>query len=542
MKVLNHIFNTTDQPSIEVISLLINHLRVAVTKTSVKEKLQTHPAYPSLLSLSDTLDIWKIPNAALKLQSEQLKELETPFIAHLYSNDGEFVFVTSLTKDHVSFINGNRKQSKVTYNDFYHLWSGIVLIAEAAEQSGEKDYLHKYKQEQITLLRTPTIILLFSSIAFMGILQKEFTDWREYVSILTKLVGLIISIFLLVVQFGLGNTYINHFCQIGKTSNCKNVLQSSASKLFGWLSWSEIGLLYFSGSFLALLMLPVNHWLLLKILNTLALPYTVWSVYYQARVAKSWCILCLMVQGLLWIEFIIDYPISFNEVLGSNEIIVTIQAFSTPIAIWLFIKPLIIRAKKLDKTQQELQRFKNNPSVFQALLGNQKEVNAPSMSGIQTIHLGNPVANNTILMVSNPFCKPCAKAHNDLEEILRDNSHLKAEIIFLTCGDTEGKRLDIAKHLLALQASSNEIDSALTDWYNEGINNIEVWKKKYPIAEVEQQYFIEMAKAHCDWCSFVNISATPTFFINGFEKPSIYELSDLVQLFSSVPESITPQL
>ena len=179
--------------------------------------------------------------------------------------------------------------------------------------------------------------------------------------------------------------------------------------------------------------------------------------------------------------------------------------------------------------------------MFQALLGNQKEVNAPDTRGIQTIQLGNPIANNTILMVSNPFCKPCAKAHNDLEEILRDNSHIKAEIIFLTCVDTEGKRLDIAQYLLALQASSNEIESALTDWYKEGINNIESWKNKYPITEVEPQYFIEMAKAHCDWCSFANITATPTFFVNGFEKPSIYELPDLVHLLSSVPEVITPQ-
>lgn len=64
MKALNQLFNTTNQPSIEVISLLINHLRVAVTKTSVREQLQIHPDYPSLLSLSDTLDIWNIQNAA----------------------------------------------------------------------------------------------------------------------------------------------------------------------------------------------------------------------------------------------------------------------------------------------------------------------------------------------------------------------------------------------------------------------------------------------------------------------------------------------
>ena len=540
MKTLNLLFNTTNQRPIEVIRLLIHHLKVPVTNTSVREQLQIHPDYPSLLSLSDTLDTWHIQNAALKLQPEQFKELEAPFVAHLYSNDGEFVLVTSLNKENVNFTDGAFKQYQVAYHDFYRLWSGIVLVAEATEQSGEKDYQHKRKQEQLASLRIPTFILLLSSIVFLSILQKGFTDWREYLFIATQLFGFIICVLLFAVQWGFGNALVNNFCQIGKTGNCNNILNSSASKILGWLSWSEIGLLYFSGGFLALLMLPVNHWFLLKILNILALPYTFWSVYYQARVAKSWCVLCLMVQALLWIEFIINYPISFNEVLSINEMIVTTQAFSIPTVLWLFVKPLIIRAKKLDITQKELHKLKSNPTLFQALLINQKEVPPPSASGIQTIHLGNPNANNTILVVSNPFCKPCAKAHNDLEKILRDNSHLKAEIIFLTCGDTDGKRLDIAQHLLALQASSNEIDRALTNWYKEGINNIEAWKVRYPVTEIEQPYFTEMAQAHCDWCSFANITSTPTFFINGFEKPSIYELSDLVQLLSSVPESITP--
>lgn len=67
-----------------MIKLLIKHLQVAVTNTSVREALQIHPDYPSLLSLSDTLDTWHIQNAALKLQPEQFKELEAPFVAQLY--------------------------------------------------------------------------------------------------------------------------------------------------------------------------------------------------------------------------------------------------------------------------------------------------------------------------------------------------------------------------------------------------------------------------------------------------------------------------
>jgi uncharacterized membrane protein len=266
MIALDRLFNTTHQQPVEVIRLLIHHLQVYVTNTSIKEQLQIHPDYPSLLSLSDTLDVWNIQNVALKLESEQLKELDTPFVAHLYSNDGEYVFVTELNEEYVEFTDGTHKHHHVPINDFYSLWSGIVLLAEATEHSGEKDYQKKRKQELFEVLRTPSIILLFFYFVFVGIWQKGFTNWNEYGFISAKLLGLIFSIFLLQVEQGFGNILVNNICQIRKAGNCNNVLHSSASKLFGWLSWSEIGLLYFSGGFLTLLILSGSHWVLLKIL------------------------------------------------------------------------------------------------------------------------------------------------------------------------------------------------------------------------------------------------------------------------------------
>lgn len=153
---LDRLFNTTHQQPVEVIRLLIHHLQVYVTNTSIKEQLQIHPDYPSLLSPSDTLDVWNIQNVALKLESEQLKELEVPFIAHLYSNDGEYVFVTYLNEEYVEFTDGTHKHHHVPINDFYSLWLGIVFLAEATEYSGEKDYQKKRKQELFEVLRIPS--------------------------------------------------------------------------------------------------------------------------------------------------------------------------------------------------------------------------------------------------------------------------------------------------------------------------------------------------------------------------------------------------
>ena len=36
------------------------------------------------------------------------------------------------------------------------------------------------------------------------------------------------------------------------------------------------------------------------VLNIFTLPYSFWSVWYQKAKAKQWCVLCLIIQALLW--------------------------------------------------------------------------------------------------------------------------------------------------------------------------------------------------------------------------------------------------
>ena len=38
----------------------------------------------------------------------------------------------------------------------------------------------------------------------------------------------------------------------------------------------------------------------LRVVNWLAMCYGVWSIYYQWRVAKNWCVLCVSVQAVVW--------------------------------------------------------------------------------------------------------------------------------------------------------------------------------------------------------------------------------------------------
>ena len=88
-------------------------------------------------------------------------------------------------------------------------------------------------------------------------------------------------------------------------TDCNNILESDAAKIGGVLSWSEVGLGYFISNITLLICYPslISY---LSIINICALPYTLWSVWYQYKIAKQWCVLCLLVQLLLWVLFTIN--------------------------------------------------------------------------------------------------------------------------------------------------------------------------------------------------------------------------------------------
>src|SRR6185503_5135850 len=77
----------------------LKELKVPVSKTYLNQQLLSHPDYPSLLSITDTLNELNIESTAIQIEKEHLTELPIPFIAHLNGNGGEFVMVENRHPD-----------------------------------------------------------------------------------------------------------------------------------------------------------------------------------------------------------------------------------------------------------------------------------------------------------------------------------------------------------------------------------------------------------------------------------------------------------
>ncbi len=535
-------FNTN---LINVATAYIKQLKISVTSSSLKQQLNENAYFPSLYSISDVFERFKIPHEVFKIDQEKIEKLSPPFIAYLnnQTTGKDFVLVTSINQNEVQYIADNKKTKKVSKKIFLKNWENIVLFAEAAENSGEKDYQVKHKKEVIAnnkrnvIVIASILILLSTLYFFLHSLPDNFLLSASFLLII-KMMGLAATILLLVYEIDKSNAFVKSICTAGKQTNCAAVLQSRASKIFarkdssGGMSWGEAGFFYFASTFLFLLFPSVsspNKIAVLSFANIFAAPYIVFSVYYQWKVLKQWCQLCLTVQAVLTAELtwsIINFwnrpylPNSYNALLT------TIYCLLIPFTVWYIIKPLILKAKNEPVYKEAYKRLLYNPDTFNNLLRQQAQ--APDGYQNMGIEIGNPKAENTIIKVCNPYCGPCAKAHPVLDEIVHHNENVKLKLIFTATNDKDDRRGIAARHLLAINANNNSLQTkqALHDWYLSERKDYDVFAAKYPLNGELKKQEIELEKMK-EWCKEAEISFTPTLFINGYRLPADYKLEEL---------------
>lgn len=291
----------------------LQKLNISVTKTALKESLQTNPYYPSLYSLSNVFGRFNIDNEAYKIDKEKIDELQPPFIAFLknQSTGKDFVLVTSITNNEVKYIAEGSKLKVVTKENFLKDWQNIVFIAEPDNKSGEADFVINHKKEVAQKSKNLALIagaaFIFIAVLYIFLHSLPYAQQLSASAILTiKLLGLTTAILLLIYEVDKRNSFVKSICTAGRQTDCDAVLNSKAAKVFG-MSWSEAGFFYFAATFLFLLfpgIAFITKVCILSIANCLAAPYIVFSIYYQWKVVKQWCPLCLTVQAVLAMELI----------------------------------------------------------------------------------------------------------------------------------------------------------------------------------------------------------------------------------------------
>jgi uncharacterized membrane protein len=510
-----------------VLQKAIKHFKIKVTNTSVKDFLLAHPYYPSLKSICDALNKWKIENYPLSLELEEIKALEMPFIAHSKISGGQFVFVKGIKNGLVTFYTSEGKAINEDFEKFSEKLSGAVVVMEAGKESGEKEYRFKRQDEILdnSLLPFGIIILAFLTVFnFVSGGTSSHFGFQFIALVLTKIFGLTASIFLVLHEFKVHTPLADKICGFSSKTDCDTILSSNASKLFAWVNWADAGIIFFSGTLIFLLGASGNNSLwILSIISALSLPYPVFSIYYQSVKLKKWCPFCLMVQLVLIVEFFLLIPVFKSVSFSSLELLQLIISFSIPAVIWLIFKAFYNKSEEQKKEHYSFLQFKRNPDVFLHLL--QRSGYTEFHENENSLALGNPDAKLTITAFLSLYCSPCAGAFNKLKKLLDDCPEVKVNAVFSVYNDDESKKLINTLYSTYYKKGAEQTLDFLYKWYSMPKQNR---KSMYENGlQEDDDVAKQVGEKNKALFEQYKIVGTPTICVNGYKFPTQYEYSDM---------------
>ena len=395
---------------IDLVELLLKKNSISFDKQELAFQIQSHPSFPSLHAITGVLNHFDIDNVAAEVPQniETLLELPKCFIAEIETvNSKKLVTVVRKELDFFLFYSSKVKE-KHTETTFLEKFTGIIVAVE--KQSEEIKQVSNYKNY---------FLIGLLSIVTLGILLISKPTIVAIHFFFTSLIGFIISISIYKQELGVYSLIGNTFCATyNEKKDCDAVLSSKGAIVFKEYKLSDFILIYFSAltsiTFFALL----NNISLdiLYLISLLTIPVTIYSIYYQFKIVKKWCFLCLIIVTVLWIQVSLIF-FNFNFELSLISLLITAFCFLSTFLLWSFIKPNLKEFQKNKKIKIDYYKFKRNFSLFKNLLqeSTRKET---EIENTNEIVFGNKNSKLEILIVTNPFCGHCKPVHKMVENIL----------------------------------------------------------------------------------------------------------------------------
>lgn len=521
------LFSRADDPLVWATKTLVRMKGIRITPGEVENTLLKHPHYPSLAALTEMFSRYKVQTLALRTTGEHLHKMDFPAIAHLVN--GNFSILTDVEGDQITCVDVGGKVRSETIRDFSRRWTGALFMADADEEAGDPLYREKKWRETLELVKVPLMVLVTALLTISASIISQSPVLS--LTLLLMLAGAVITVVLGSKAFQEGK-FANSFCKGTEKVDCNAVLTSPAARLWG-MPMANLGFIFFAGMFLSLLFgiisgdVPMQA---VTVLNLLSLPYAAFSVYYQYKIVRKWCLLCLAVQGIVVLSaalLLIHYNGTLHTPMDSGNLLIFFASFSLPVFYMLFPgEPFLGTAATLRETQRKLNVWRSDPEFFQILLQRQKFVDVSPFR--DEIILGNETAATTMVMVMDPACKPCEKALKALLRVYHLIApHVKLYLRF-KFDPNDASSVYVVDQLLMLgqKAGEERIIEALDDFLNQPYKH---WIKKYndpPGSGLSGQ-----RQRHLDWYRAVQIESTPAFIINGHLLPVHHSVEDFPFLF-----------
>lgn len=521
---------------------LLNQLakknNIQLDKEEVKIQLLSHPYYPSINSITDLFNHFNIDNLALKVDNnlDSYSQIPNTFLAQINEDKGSQLVVVSKKTDGVELIYDEHKYKNISVGEFFELWTGILVVIEKQKKK-DSDNLNKAGKIK-KLVYFSTFVMLSS----FFILAKPSLFQIIYFAL--SCVGVYISYLIVIHELGLHSKILDKFCSgENKNTSCDAVLSSKGATIFGLFKLSDVGFVYFTALVLISLIISsidLQTTSVIFLISTLAIPFTFYSLYYQWKVVKNWCPLCLSIVSILWLQFaalfLNDAFWKYMYIIDSSHVFF-IASLLTTASLWILIQPLLKKEQLFEKLKIEHVKFKRNFKLFKSAI-NLNPILDTAIPAVSELVFGNKNLDAllNIIVITNPMCGYCKESHRVIEKILKnENTNIQIIIRFnVSPDDIEAKGTKIAAKILELYHTTNEKNClyALSDIYSE--MDADTWLNKW--GKTINKEYLTTLKYEKEWCSKNKINFTPALLLNGQQYPKEYDKMDLLYFIDELIE------
>ena len=509
--------------------------KIKVNKTVLRDMLFKHPDYPSLAALADACYALNIEYCAVKVSPDYIKQHTLPLIAHLYEENGTFVIIEKIRNENVRYFHPTNGQTKEPMDVFCEKWDGIIFETKGTSSSIKSEANCSFHAKKNINAFSRLFIIVFVSIlvgfSIMSVPHDQYV-FLFYALFFIKIIALFICINIVCHEFGKLTKLAHKVCRHGNRIDCNEVLSSSGSKVFRTINLGDVGLVYFFGGIVCIIISPAINATQpivdsLLFISLCSIPYIIYSVYYQAFVLKKWCILCVSILTCLLVEcilFVITYDHLYFSTLTLKSVLSIVFCFLLTICSWIWLKPCIQTIMDGERYKYQYFRLKRNSRIFNALLSTSPPIEMNVSERDIIIDNSQSTSVDVLTFLINPDCTPCAKLHKNFEEI-RAKSKKKFKFIyrFLAFKDQQIKE---ALHLieLYLEKGPSVFEDAVGKWFR--TPKYQLLEKEYPVKEISQKA-IAILRVHNEWARRNSIAYTPVMFFNNKQIDNLYLQDDI---------------
>ncbi|MCC9018039.1 vitamin K epoxide reductase family protein [Flavobacterium lipolyticum] len=483
-------------------------------KNEFKDLFLSHPNYPSLFAITDSLDLLSVENAAIRVPKEQIVDLPSNFLAYFK----EELILVEKAKNFVRINTMKKGSQKMAYEKFLLDWNGVIVAIEPNNVIA-RDRI----KVEFSWLKYGLPLLLVVGLSFFYNTYNLFSLFF----LTTSILGLIVSIFIVQEKLGFKNSIISKLCNFSSNSSCSSVINSKEDNESKWISFPDLPLMFFGASLIAILVKPLESSIFIGFLSLLAIPVIVSSIWIQKFEIQRWCVMCLVVSSLIFVQSAIWFASDlFTLSFGFAEIFPFLFSLALLVPIWAVLKTIIKNILGTESSLKEMKKFKRNYSLLNFLSKKVPHING--LDDLRGLHFGNRNAAVKLSVIISPSCGHCHKTFQEaFDLVLRFPDKIHLNVLFnVNPENAENPYKVVVERLLTINRSTpGKTVEAISDWHIKNMS-LKKWLKKWTVDSVSMMITQEINKQY-EWCSKNDFNYTPVKIVNDKIFPAEYELGEL---------------